>query len=69
MGWLARRLGLACDNLASFEVVTAEGTALWATETEHPDLWWGLQGAGGMIGAGPKELGPLRFQTPSSYRG
>src|SRR4029450_6325791 len=28
MGWLARRYGLACDNVARFQVVTAEGELL-----------------------------------------
>jgi FAD/FMN-containing dehydrogenase len=28
MGWLARRFGLACDNVASCEVVTADGATL-----------------------------------------
>lgn len=50
MGWLARRLGLACDNVVSFELVTAEGELLRVDATHHADLYWGLRGGGGNFG-------------------
>ena len=49
-GRLGRRFGLACDNAASFDIVTADGRFLRANDKENPDLYWGLRGGGGNFG-------------------
>src|ERR1700674_5389348 len=50
MGWLARQHGLSCDNVASFEMVAADGDVVHASQTENADLYWGLRGGGGNFG-------------------
>ena len=50
MGWLARQHGLSCDNVVSFEMVTADGDRVRASQTENADLYWGLRGGGGNFG-------------------
>src|SRR5438105_5367255 len=50
MGWLARQHGLSCDNVVSFEMVTADGEIVHASQTENADLYWGLRGGGGNFG-------------------
>jgi FAD/FMN-containing dehydrogenase len=49
-GRLARKFGLACDNLLSVDIVTADGKLLHASEHDNTDLFWGIRGGGGNFG-------------------
>jgi FAD/FMN-containing dehydrogenase len=49
-GRLARRFGLAVDNLRAVDIVTADGRLLRASADENPDLFWGVRGGGGNFG-------------------
>jgi hypothetical protein len=50
IGYLARQLGLALDNLVSADVVTADGTFHVASDEEDADLFWAIRGGGGNFG-------------------
>lgn len=49
-GWLGGKFGLACDNLLSADLVTADGRLVTASVMENDDLFWGLRGAGANLG-------------------
>jgi len=49
-GRLARRFGLALDNVKAVEIVTADGKLRRASAAENPDLFWGVRGGGGNFG-------------------
>jgi hypothetical protein len=49
-GWLTRRFGLSCDNVAGFTLVTADSSLVRANTKENPDLFWALRGGGGNFG-------------------
>ncbi|MFT3970447.1 MAG: FAD-binding oxidoreductase [Micropruina sp.] len=51
VGVLARTYGLTCDQLASVQVVTADGRVRTVDAHTDPDLFWALRGGGGSFGA------------------
>nr|WP_231126814.1 FAD-binding protein [Motilibacter aurantiacus] len=50
LGWLARSHGLACGSVTGAELVTGDGTSLWADAETEPELLWALRGGGGGFG-------------------
>ena len=50
MGVTMRQHGLACDNLRSIQLVTADGEVRTASREEHPELFWAARGGGRGIG-------------------
>jgi hypothetical protein len=49
-GWLTRRFGLSCDNVETYNLVTADGSIVRANAKENADLFWALRGGGGNFG-------------------
>ena len=74
-GYLTRRFGWTTDNLASIELVTADGRVVRASENENSDLFWGLCGGGGNFGVATgfeyrlHPVGPDVFAGAIAWRG
>jgi FAD/FMN-containing dehydrogenase len=69
IGWTMRKFGLACDNLAAADIVTADGRLVHASETENADLLWGLRGGGGNFGIVTQFELDLHPLAPMIYAG
>jgi len=50
IGWLNGKHALACDNLLSADIVTADAKLRTASATEHADLFWAVRGGGANVG-------------------
>lgn len=50
ISWLARRYGLAANNVTAVELVNADGELIRADAENHTDLFWALRGGGGAFG-------------------
>lgn len=50
INFFANKIGWVCDNVASYEVVTASGIIVNATSTSFSDLHWALRGGGSNFG-------------------
>lgn len=59
------RYGWACNQVASYEIVLANGSIVEASERHNADLWWGLRGGSNNFGVVTRvtlaafEQGPL----------
>lgn len=69
IGRLQRSFGLTIDNLAAVEIVTADGRLVRATDTEEPELFWGLRGAGWNFGIATALEFRLQPFGPDLHRG
>ena len=69
VGRLQRNFGLTIDNLTAVELVTADGRLVRATETDEPELFWGLRGAGWNFGIATAFEFRLQPFGPDLHRG
>jgi FAD/FMN-containing dehydrogenase len=69
VGRLQRHFGLTIDNLTAVELVTSDGRLVRASETEEPELFWGLRGAGWNFGIATAFEFRLHPFGPDLHRG
>ena len=51
ISWMVRTHGLACNSIVAADVVLADGTLVHADRDTEPELFWGLRGGTGNLGA------------------
>jgi FAD/FMN-containing dehydrogenase len=69
-GRLARRFGLALDNVRAVDVATAAGELVHASAVENADLYWGVRGGGGNFGVVTSfefELHPMQREVIGGF--
>ena len=69
VGRLQRNFGLTIDSLAAVELVTADGRLVRASETDEPELFWGMRGAGWNFGIATAFELRLQPFGPDLHRG
>jgi FAD/FMN-containing dehydrogenase len=69
VGRFMRRAGLTCDNVVSFDIVTADGAWLHVDGDRHADLFWALRGGGGDFGVVTHIEYRLHPLGPATYGG
>lgn len=58
---------MACDDMANFEVVLADGSVFNANATSHSDLWRALKGGSGNLGLVTRfDMYTIDFPNPSN---
>src|SRR6185503_12183824 len=70
-GRLQRTYGLTCDNVRSYELVTANGKVLEVSARQNPELFWALRGGGGNFGVVTNfeyQLHPLEYPVLAGTR-
>ena len=51
ISWMVRTHGLACNSIVAADVVLADGSLVRADRDTEPELFWGLRGGSGNLGA------------------
>jgi hypothetical protein len=71
-GRLSRQYGLACDNVISADLITADARLLHVSAEENADLFWAIRGGGGNFGIVSSfeyQLHPVHPQVLAGYLG
>ncbi|CAG9992145.1 unnamed protein product [Clonostachys byssicola] len=66
ISFFAASHGWACDNIANYEVVLADGSIVYANAQDNPDLWQALKGASANLGLVTRfDMLPIELLGPS----